>query len=868
MTTKSRAPGPTFRSCIFPAIAALVIAADPAAGATRVSKSSAGVQANGRSNTVAASADGQVVAFVSEASNLTGALDADTNGVSDVFVHDRRTHETVRVSRNITGIQGNSASSEPAISADGRFIAFSSSASNLDASVPDTNGMTDVFVHDRTTGRTTQITRNGGRRPALSGDGQRIAFLSSATDLDPADPDTNLADDVFVLDRATGRAMRVSKSSAGMEGNEASGWQGVAISHDGRIVAFYSEASNFVDLGSSRAEQIYVHDMMTRQTTLVSRSSTGEPGNSRSINPALSADGRLVAFESGSGNLDRTMPAAHRIDIFVHDRSTGETTLVSKNSAGAGGRSEPYAPVPAPPWLACPTGCGSSFNPSLSAHGRYVAFASLADNFDLTEPDTNFHLDPSDPGRTILGNDIFVHDRATARTARLSKSSAGEQGNNGSDGAVLSGDGQTVAFLSAASNLTDVSDPDSNGTADAFVVTDVRSYLASKGVQADRFEANDTLARARAVSWKSWRLEHALCVPWPFPSPLFPDAAGRCPGVFENYGTRPWSSADQWTLDLTDLSLDSTTDRDFFRVSLPEPSAYPETADIRPEAERLHLPTARVPLPECDTVRRIDLTGHGINVSTWARLDVAVIPTANSVANFPVVPSGEDIHLYQDGVYDKPLSKGPALHKTIYCPRTYESLSEIVWSFGERAATRLAEQPGGYTMQLTYTIEAHRGVPDWLRMMAEGAGIRTIIDLPCPHGTTTSSTTIGAFPTCRGDIDGPLRLEVEHPTAPRFPDCIADGPECFEPFLVQWPATQTPLDLIFAADLRFTFRLLDAQQKTIAVATPWPNYPVPEGQAAFRLSVQSLPAGLYALLVQGPPGPYGINFRSIQPPAQ
>ncbi|GAG29851.1 unnamed protein product, partial [marine sediment metagenome] len=203
----------------------------------RVSVGTTGIEGDGDSHEPVMSADGRYVAFQSYASNL---VDGDTGGYRDVFVHDRRTGTTERVSVNTEGDQGNGDSRVAAISADGRFVAFSSYATNLVDG--DTNRYRDAFVHDRHTGSTERVsvgtTGNEGngesRAIAMSADGRFVAFHSLASNLVAGD--TNGLADVFVYDRQTGTMERVSVDTAGDQGNGDSWWP--AISADGRYVAF------------------------------------------------------------------------------------------------------------------------------------------------------------------------------------------------------------------------------------------------------------------------------------------------------------------------------------------------------------------------------------------------------------------------------------------------------------------------------------------------------------------------------------------------------------------------------------------------------------------------------------------------------
>jgi Tol biopolymer transport system component len=409
---------------------------------------SAGNQGNNTSYSEAISADGRFVVFESGASNLVlndtnylcdirGDYLPDEN-CADVFVHDRLTGVTERVSVDSAGNEADGGSGSPDISADGRFVAFVSSATNLVAG--DTNNFLDVFVHDRLTGTTERVSVNSAGNPAnvetfgplsISADGRLVAFRSAATNLVPGD--TNGFDDVFVHDRLTGVTERVSVDSAGGQANWLS--DGFEISEDGRFVVFNSFATNLVPGTVNGFGDVYVHDRLTGTTERVSVDSLGNEGDNASLEPAISADGRLVAFSSYASNLVLGDANGHG-DIFVHDRLTGVTERIS-----AGNETIGYS--------------GASFLPSLGSNGRFVAFGSVASN--LVNGDTN--------GTT----DAFVHDRKTGVTTRASVSSAGGQGNGisgGFPGPIISADGRIVAFSSNATNLVP---GDTNQEWDAFV---------------------------------------------------------------------------------------------------------------------------------------------------------------------------------------------------------------------------------------------------------------------------------------------------------------------------------------------------------------------------------------------------------------
>lgn len=397
-----------------------------------VSVNSAGKTGNGISQESSISADGRYVAFSSNANDL---VQGDTNGKLDVFVRDRQTGETKLISRDSAGKLGNNDSSMPAISADGRYVAFRSLADNL---VPgDTNDKTDVFVHDRQTGETNIISKdsagtlgnNDSTNPKISEDGRFVAFQSSASTLVPGD--TNDKSDIFIHDRQTGKTTLISKDSNGKQGNNDS--DAPSISADGRYVVFMSMADNMAQGDTNGNPDVFIHDRQTGETKLVSRDSGGKSGNNYSRDPAISPDGKYVAFRSAADNL---VPGDTngKADIFVHDVQTGSTTLISKDSKGKSVN-------------------GPNSLPALSGDGRYVAFESQASN--LVSGDTNGHPN------------AFIHDRKTGKTSIVSIARDGASAN--SDGCILpaiSFDGRYVAFESDSSNLVP---GDTNGKTDVFV---------------------------------------------------------------------------------------------------------------------------------------------------------------------------------------------------------------------------------------------------------------------------------------------------------------------------------------------------------------------------------------------------------------
>ncbi len=320
------------------------------------------------------SGDGRYVAFTSRASNLVAG---DTNGWWDIFVRDRLNGTTERVSLDSAGAEANERSFYPTLSADGRFVAFLSYASNLVAG--DTNGFGDVFVRDQQTGLTelVSISTAGTQGDnfsvpwSVSPDGRYVAFFSYATTLTPND--TNGFGDVFLRDRLLGTTSLVSVDSAGAQGNGDSG--ACSLSANGRYVAFSSSATNLVPGDTNGASDVFVHDGLTGLTERISVGSAGTEANLQSELPSISADGRYVAFQSDASNLVAG-DTNGKVDAFLRDRLAGSTTLVSVAATAVAGD-------------------GRSDLPAISADGSCVEFRSEATN-----------LVPGDNGMV----DVFVRD--------------------------------------------------------------------------------------------------------------------------------------------------------------------------------------------------------------------------------------------------------------------------------------------------------------------------------------------------------------------------------------------------------------------------------------------------------------------------
>ncbi|MCG8589388.1 MAG: hypothetical protein MJE66_08850, partial [Proteobacteria bacterium] len=473
----------------------------------RVSVGSDGSQADGVSQTGRMSPDARWVAFESDA-----ALDPrDDNGKSDIYLRDMVTGVTQLVSVDSEGRvsqEGGSsvppedwAFSLPSLSADGRYVAFTSAASDLvpgdvngdceSAASPDFDKCTDVFVHDRVTGQTRRVSvaadgvtggDHASMAPALSADGRTVVFESRASNL--ADPETDFdcyffksvdgqpflqenCRDVFLRDLASGSTERASVSTGGEPGRvfhnpfhpeveptveefrkglgmNRGGSYRPAVSADGSVVAFGSTAENLVSDKTSVISDTYVRTRgdTEPETLRVSVTKRGDQANNPRVDfeshvdgaPALSADGRVVAFRSRSSVLipKRRNPFS---DLFVRDRETGEVEQVNKTYTGG----EP---------------AGFVREYALSADGRFVVYSTTAG--DIVPPE--------------VGCDaciqVYVVDRLTGLTHLVGRGEGGNAANVAGGGASISGDGRSVVFTSPQDGLVA---GDTNGVRDLFV---------------------------------------------------------------------------------------------------------------------------------------------------------------------------------------------------------------------------------------------------------------------------------------------------------------------------------------------------------------------------------------------------------------
>jgi len=408
--------------------------------------SSEGALSNLGGSQATVSSDGRYVAFLSAGTNLVGA-NVDTNGFSDVFVRNLETGfiERVNLSSSPDRAQADDESLyAPSISADGRYVAFTSKAANLVEN--DGNGLYDIFVHDRDTGETERVNvpdlanqatlgaqASGGHSytASISADGRYVAFQSYATNL--VIDDTNKKGDIFVHDRNTGVTERVSLSSSGAQAIGDS-FVFPSISADGRYVVFSSNAYNLIssDVNGSVVD-VFRHDRVDDETIVVNVNRNFQQGSGN--RSSISADGRYVAFYSTANNLlvgEDGADINNLGDIFVRDIEGNSTELISVSSDGL-----------------VQANASSSGSFSISPDGRYVAFTSDATN--LVGDDTNGF------------EDVFVHDRLGNITERVNVLSNGTQANGDTSHVSISSNARNAIFVSQATNLDEL---DSSGTLD------------------------------------------------------------------------------------------------------------------------------------------------------------------------------------------------------------------------------------------------------------------------------------------------------------------------------------------------------------------------------------------------------------------
>jgi hypothetical protein len=404
---------------------------------TLVSRSAFGVQATDRSYLGAISDDGSFVAFDSKADNL---VPPDSNSNPDVFRKNVFTGAIDLVSVDSSGVQGNSVSNVCDMSSDGRYVVFSSKATNLIGN--DTNGQVrDIYVRDMVNGTTELVSRNtagdqangGGLNASISDDGRYVAFDSTANNLVDRHGREGLSH-VYLRDRSLGTTVRIDTSTVTSKGANGDGSH-PAISDDGRYVAFESAADDLLTTADTNgATDVFRWNRTTGSNERISVTGVSTEGDDGSLSPAISADGQTVAFVSRATNFGGAPEPTWGMyrNIYVRYVPAHVTELVNVTTNGN------------PP-------LGLSNYPSISDNGRQVSFSSEAGN--LVPADTNGVAD------------IFVRDLLGGRTSRRSITDARMQSNGASTHSAITGDGVQIAFESGATNLV----TDLNGEWDVFV---------------------------------------------------------------------------------------------------------------------------------------------------------------------------------------------------------------------------------------------------------------------------------------------------------------------------------------------------------------------------------------------------------------
>ncbi len=383
------------------------------------------------------------------------------------------------MSIGLGGMAANGSSAHAAISADGRYVAFDSDASNL---VPgDNNNRRDVFVRFVASNSIVRasLTSTGAQstgtaqEPSLSADGQRVAFFTDGA-LVPAD--TNGVDDIYVRDIGSNQTIWVSQGVAGVSANGLSNWP--SISGNGRFVAFNSVASNLVAADGNGVQDVFVRDLLLNVTERVSVDSNeveASGGGGGSFDSSISNDGLRVVFSSNETSLAAGTSARVR-HIHLRDRALGTTTLLTVTPGGS--------PIPPPPGLVDEY---SSQDPSISSDGAWVMFHSTSPDLvsgDLNGVEDVFRVSATGGSMTRVGlstfegqgeganaminsngryitfssdfsgqREIYRYDADLVTTATFSVDTLGAPANGASRDSVISGDGRTIAFLSTATNL-------------------------------------------------------------------------------------------------------------------------------------------------------------------------------------------------------------------------------------------------------------------------------------------------------------------------------------------------------------------------------------------------------------------------------
>jgi putative cell wall-binding protein len=403
----------------------------------RVSENESGVQVNDIAYTSAISADGATLAFESKATNM---VPEDLGVDEDIYVVEPFTGDVELISVSPTGSVGNEVSSNAFVSADGRFVVFSSFASNIVP--PDTNVDWDLFIRDRMTDTTKRVTLGPGSVEPTAGtyygqctaNGKFVAFTSTAISLVPGVVEGG---QVYIRDMDAGINELVSVAPGGGSGNESAGTR-ISMTPNGRYVAFTTNSTNLDSPPQTGfMSDAYVRDRVAGTTTRVTRTHTGALPTGHSSDVQISANGRYVVFEYEDDDLLAADSNTYR-DIFRYDRSTGKTEIVSVQQGGGQGNNHSRSPR------------------GISADGRHVYFTSTASNL----------RDDVDPGSdTNNDTDTYAKDMVTGEVTRVSLTDSLGQITGDSDWGDMSADGRNFVFDSFGTNVVT---PDTNGDTDVF----------------------------------------------------------------------------------------------------------------------------------------------------------------------------------------------------------------------------------------------------------------------------------------------------------------------------------------------------------------------------------------------------------------
>ena len=628
----SRVFGPAVALIIFSVTAAASIANALPGQTTRVSVDSAGVAANAGSTNGVLSADGRYVVFQSSATNLVTGVSG-----TQVYRHDRMSGVTLLVSVASTGTPGNNVSRDPSVSANGRYVAFASFATDLVDG--DTNSMSDVFVRDMQAGTTALVSSAGSPADGTSGlsglsgareisdDGRYVAFTSFATNL--AAGTNNGRQQIYVRDMTTGAVVRASVDAAtGAAGDRTS--QTPAISGNGQVVAFRSESTNFSPLSTSGVTpEIFARDLVSGTTTL---ESPGAATTGRSATtPALSFDGRYMAFES-TGVLDPRDLDNGTLDVYLRDRVAGTTVLASLSNN----------PIPG----------ATSASPSISGDGRWVGFQSLDDKLVVGDANGLF--------------DVFLYDRTTETIKLVSLNDADEQANAGSFGPSVSFDGHLVLFGSTATNLAAGS-----GVGNQLYV---RNLVSNQAPVLQSFSGDFALAESQSMH-QTWQFS-------------------------DNDASLSWTA----TVDYGDGSgkqaLPLNADKTFLLEHLWAPGTYDLTVEVTDNAGATG-----------SLVIHVVVSNVAPTVVLPSRLDLAFTRTVDTSGFFTDPGSGETYAAtvnYGDGTGTQPLALGPydasplvggsfTLHHTYATAGSYSVAVNVTDSNGGSSPATMTVNAGGYS---------------------------------------------------------------------------------------------------------------------------------------------------------------------------